>query len=255
MGSKVLLIEDDRDLREIVDDLLTSEGFEVTAAASHAEALAALERARFDLVVADFIVDFENGAGWEVLQPIRDRAAPTPVGIVSGWMIDELEAQRRGYVFALPKPFSSMKLLAAVAAHATAPPLSEDQRRLFARYFAVLELGEWTELGSLCTDDVEYHLPGDDPRLSRTVSGRDELVAFAEETFRGFRAPRFELQELIALPAGGLVRYQSSWDAGGQRASAPGAVVFELRGDAIARIGIRVDAQAIGALAAGASAS
>ena len=146
--------------------------------------------------------------------------------------------------------FLAMKLLAAVAAHATAPSLSAPQRRVLEQYFVALEQSEWAGLGALCTDDVEYHLPGDDPMLSRTVSGRGAFVAFAEETFRVFREPRFELQELISLPTGALARYQASWDAGGQRASAPGAVVFELRGEAIARIGIRVDVQAIGRVAA-----
>src|SRR5687768_2105639 len=107
MGAKVLLIEDDADLELIVDELLTSEGFEVTAAATPDEAVAAIERARQDLIIADFVVDFRGGNGWEALQEIRDRAAPTPVGIFSGWKIDEAEAQRRGFVFALNKPASS----------------------------------------------------------------------------------------------------------------------------------------------------
>jgi CheY-like chemotaxis protein/ketosteroid isomerase-like protein len=249
MGAKVLLIEDDLDLEEIIDELLTSEGFEVTAATTPAEAVAALERVRHDLVVADFVVDFRGGAGWAALEEIRARAAPTPVGIFSGWKIDEAEAQRRGFVFALAKPVASEALLAAIAGHATAPPLSPGQRQLIDRYFAAIERGDWAGLGALCTDDVGYHLPGTHPRLSRTVRGRDAFVAFAEETFRVFREPRFAVEEVITLPSGALVRYQSSWAVAGQRPSSRGAIVFELRGEAIARIGIRVDVNQLGALA------
>ena len=253
MGAKVLLIEDDLDLGQIVDDLLTTEGFEVTAAATPEEALAAIERGRHDLIVADFVVDFQGGAGWEALQAIRQRAAPTPVGIFSGWKLDEAEAQRRGFVFALTKPVPSEKLLAAVAEHATARPLSGGQRQVIERYFAAIEGGDWIGLGGLCTDDVVYHLPGTDPQLSRTVEGRGALIGFAAETFRGFREPRFTIDEVIPLPAGALVRYHSSWAIAGGRASSEGAVVFELRGEEIARIGIRVDLAQIGALATGAS--
>ena len=59
--AKVLVIEDDRDLREVIARKLTNEGFAVTAAADGASALQAAQRAEPDLVILDLILPDVDG--------------------------------------------------------------------------------------------------------------------------------------------------------------------------------------------------
>ena len=128
------------------------------------------------------------------------------------------------------------------------------QRSTLEGYFAALERADWGALGELCTEDVVYHVPGKDPRLSRKVIGRAAFVAMAEEMFQTFRAPQFAISEVIPLPAGALVRYRSSWEVSPVgRTVADSAIAFVLRDGRIAQIGIRIDLVRIGALASGAA--
>ncbi|WKB50929.1 response regulator [Eleftheria terrae] len=78
---QVMVIEDSRLIRERLLDLIGScEGFEVSAEAeTEAEALAALERSRFDAVVVD--LQLREGNGFGVLAALR-RSEPRPLTMV-----------------------------------------------------------------------------------------------------------------------------------------------------------------------------
>jgi DNA-binding response OmpR family regulator len=62
--TRILLIEDDRDVRPLIEHVLRTQGFHVTTSDSVAGALAALEAQSFDLVLAD--VHLPDGSGLSV---------------------------------------------------------------------------------------------------------------------------------------------------------------------------------------------
>ena len=49
----VLVVDDEADIRELIQEILTDEGYEVTVAASAAEARMASDKSKFDLVLLD----------------------------------------------------------------------------------------------------------------------------------------------------------------------------------------------------------
>ncbi|TME34971.1 MAG: sigma-54-dependent Fis family transcriptional regulator [Chloroflexi bacterium] len=57
----ILVVDDDRDMLSLLDDLLTSEGYKVVKAKSGAEALAAISKSRPDLVMIDVLLPDEDG--------------------------------------------------------------------------------------------------------------------------------------------------------------------------------------------------
>jgi len=110
---RVLLVEDDRDLRTTLRDALALEGYEVSTAASLSEGLALWSHARLgpDLVVLD--LGLPDGDGEALLAAMRRRVA-TPVLVISarqadGQKIRLLDAGADDY---LVKPFSIGELLA-----------------------------------------------------------------------------------------------------------------------------------------------
>lgn len=110
---KVLLLEDDRELRRTLRDALAVEGYEVLTAASLADAQALLAHARepFDLVVLD--LGLPDGDGEELLAAVR-RQESLPVLVISarqaeGQKIRLLDAGADDY---LVKPFGVAELLA-----------------------------------------------------------------------------------------------------------------------------------------------
>jgi CheY-like chemotaxis protein len=71
---KILCVEDEADLREVLVEILEEEGFKVAAAANGAEGLQMLVSFEPDLVISDCLMPVMTGA--EMLQKIRSEQPP-----------------------------------------------------------------------------------------------------------------------------------------------------------------------------------
>jgi DNA-binding response OmpR family regulator len=114
-GRRVLVVDDERDLRRLVRRLLEREGAEVEEAADGRAALHALYSMRPDLVILDVLMPDLDG--WETLARIRD-ASDVPVLMLSarGQELDRVRGLRSGADDYVEKPFGSLELLARVEA-------------------------------------------------------------------------------------------------------------------------------------------
>lgn len=115
----VLIVEDDRAIREVVSVVLTEEGYQVDNAERPEAALAALRRAAYDLVLTDLFGGSADD-GLAALRPIVESAAPAPVGVCSGHEITLEQAHAAGLAFVLPKPFELDELLDCLATQLSA---------------------------------------------------------------------------------------------------------------------------------------
>ena len=243
---RILVVDDDRDTQEALVEVLRDEGYETTSAGDPTEALAKLANERIGFVLTDAFGPPPDGLA--DAHRIAAAAQPVPVGFLSGWQIPPAEARQLGFAFVLSKPIEVGQLLTAVAqALGQALPDSAPQARVVRAWFDALTARDWDALTALCTPDVVYTLPGSGP-LARVAVGRAELRQLSEETFAHFPESRFGDLYVFATPLGAAGRFTSSWrEPGGTRASLSGAVVFELRAGAIARVGVRLDAAALAA--------
>ena len=98
--SRVLVVDDDDDVRKVTQDALERRGFEVVAVSSGAEALAYINYDVPSIILLDLHMDDMNG--WEVLTALRSdpRFAKTEVVVVTG-----SEARVAAPVKILRKPF------------------------------------------------------------------------------------------------------------------------------------------------------
>lgn len=83
MAKKILIIEDDKFLRELIAKKLLEEDFEVVEAIDGEEGLKKIEEAKPDLIILDLILPGIDG--FEVLTKIKDdpKLSPIPVVILS----------------------------------------------------------------------------------------------------------------------------------------------------------------------------
>ncbi|HEY6199858.1 MAG TPA: response regulator [Candidatus Binatia bacterium] len=81
MGLKVLLVDDEEDILEVIKDRLEAYGFEVVTAGNGVEALAKLGAERFDGVFMD--VKMPEMGGIEALEEIRKTDPHIPVIIIT----------------------------------------------------------------------------------------------------------------------------------------------------------------------------
>lgn len=114
-GRRVLVVDDERDLRRLVRRLLEREGAEVEEVGDGRTSLHALYDMRPDLVILDVLMPGLDG--WQTLARIRD-SSDVPVLMLSarGEELDRVRGLREGADDYLEKPFGSLELLARAEA-------------------------------------------------------------------------------------------------------------------------------------------
>ena len=118
--AKLLVIDDEPGIRDLLDTLLTRKGYDVILADSGQKGLEVFRRARPDVVVLDLKMPGMDGL--TVLQQIRHLDPTQPVIILTGARIPESEQQVRalGVSEYVEKQFS-LHLLGDALKHALAP--------------------------------------------------------------------------------------------------------------------------------------
>jgi DNA-binding response OmpR family regulator/nitrogen-specific signal transduction histidine kinase len=111
-SEKLLLVDDDSDVREIVSRVLSELGYDVREASSGEAALAALAEFTPDLLVVDFAMPGMNGA--EVVMSARKRNGRLKILFLSGFADSDALENAVGAAPLLRKPFRPIELAAAV---------------------------------------------------------------------------------------------------------------------------------------------
>ena len=125
-GPRVLVVDDERPIRDVVAEALAESGYEVETAPNGAEALKRIARLRPDVVVVDLMMPVLDAAGFIHLLRLNPSSADLPVIILTAAYEPYDEARRLGAAACLSKPFKLEELLAAVehaAASGVLPPV------------------------------------------------------------------------------------------------------------------------------------
>lgn len=111
----LLVVDDDREIRDLLTKLLTQRGFKVTAARDEQEMRRTLDAARIDLVILDVMLPGRDG-----LSICRELRASTPIPIIMltarGDPVDRVVGLEMGADDYLPKPFDLRELEARIRA-------------------------------------------------------------------------------------------------------------------------------------------
>ena len=105
MGRLVLVVDDERDVLDVLTDVLDSLGYSATGVTRGDEALKVLKKKKFDLIIADLIMP-EMG-GLDFIKKMRKIRKKTPVIITAGVDINESKIDLRKYGVSdfIQKPF------------------------------------------------------------------------------------------------------------------------------------------------------
>ncbi len=126
VASRVLVVDDDPDVRDSLVRALRYAGYGVTAAADGAEALASLSRSPADLIVLDVLMPMLDGL--EACRRLRVRGDATPILVLTarGTVDDRVTGLAAGADDYLVKPFALAELLARVRALLRRTQLARD---------------------------------------------------------------------------------------------------------------------------------
>jgi signal transduction histidine kinase/ActR/RegA family two-component response regulator len=108
--AKILVVDDEEYIRDLLRDMLESEGCQVYLAEGGREALALFEGLQLDAVFTD--VGMPGMSGWELAHAIRQRSETIPIAVITGWgEAVGSDAQKEASVdWVITKPFTTERI-------------------------------------------------------------------------------------------------------------------------------------------------
>ncbi|MFA5026947.1 MAG: response regulator [Candidatus Methylomirabilota bacterium] len=112
---RILIVDDDTEMRALLTDVLQNEGYEVAEARDGAEAVLALRAKHFDVILMD--KNMPGPSGLDLLPGFRRVCPQSPIIMMTafGDVPSYMEAIEKGAVEFLFKPFRMEELKAAIA--------------------------------------------------------------------------------------------------------------------------------------------
>jgi len=113
--NSILVVDDERSMRELLDVMLSREGYEITCAESGRKAISLLETNDYDLLLCD--IKLGDISGIDVLRAAKKKNQKTVVIMISAYASTEtaVEAMNEGAYDYVPKPFDNNELKETIA--------------------------------------------------------------------------------------------------------------------------------------------
>jgi len=115
MARRILVVDDEEDIRTILEHILLRQGFEVGFAANGQEALDRLKESAYDLMVLDVRMPVMDGFEvLEALDPDLKEAMPIVMLTAKSTDNDVIDGYSNGASYYITKPFDNVTLLNAI---------------------------------------------------------------------------------------------------------------------------------------------
>lgn len=118
MRNRILIVDDEENIRKLLSEFLSEEGHQVTVAANGEEALVAFQKNPFPLIITDIFMGEMNGL--ELLKEIKSLNPDSSVIVMTSQASLEtaMKAYRAGAYDYLLKPFENLDFVSAVVSRA-----------------------------------------------------------------------------------------------------------------------------------------
>ena len=150
---KVLIVEDDRDLRQLFSRVLTKNGYSVVGASNGQEALDEMENTFFDIIISDIMMPVMDG--YEFVRTLRAAGNYTPVLMITAK--DAFDDMQTGFSSGsddyMIKPININEMVLRVQALLRRAQMISERRQMIGN--TVMEIDSLT----VTTDGESYVLP------------------------------------------------------------------------------------------------
>lgn len=138
--SRILVIDDEKSIRNTLKEILTYEGFEVVEAQDGMEGLKFVEKEKFDIILSD--IKMSKMDGIEVLEKLQELSPETPVVMISGHgNIDTaVEAIRKGAFDYISKPLDLNRMLVTIRNAMDRSSLVKETKTLKRKIYKTTEI-------------------------------------------------------------------------------------------------------------------
>jgi two-component system alkaline phosphatase synthesis response regulator PhoP len=191
MTERILLVEDEEDLRMTLCDRLKAEGYAPETAADGEEGLRKAAQKSYDLIILDVMLPKKSG--FDLCRDLRNAGIVTPILMLTarGQLVDKVLGLKIGADDYLTKPFEVLELLARIEAHirrGAAAPAKEAEvlqfgpLRIDLRGTTVYRNGKVVPLSAREYRLLRYFAQNPGTTLSREVLLK-EVWGYNEDTF------------------------------------------------------------------------
>ena len=127
---KILIAEDDSELRQLFQHVLTKNGYAVTGVSNGEEALSAVEASYFDLIISDIMMPKMDG--YELVRALREAGMTTPVMMITAK--DAFDDMRLGFLSGsddyMVKPVNVNEMVLRVGALLRRAQMTNERRQV-----------------------------------------------------------------------------------------------------------------------------
>tara|TARA_Y100001970_G_scaffold264100_1_gene350353 strand:- start:2198 stop:3553 length:1356 start_codon:yes stop_codon:yes gene_type:complete len=140
MSAEILIVDDNTDIRNIINDLIIDKGYTTRLAANYNQALAEIDKKLPDVAILDVKLDKGDNDGIQLLTHIKSKNKDVPVIIISGHANIEMAVKslQKGAFEFIEKPFDQERLLnfvkRAVENYNLKKENKEYENKLFSSY-------------------------------------------------------------------------------------------------------------------------
>ena len=157
--SDILIVDDEKDIRELISEILNDEGFSTRLSSNSAECLSQVSTSPPSLLILDIWLKDSNMDGIDVLKKVKIDYPQVPVVIISGHGNIEIAvaAIKQGAYDFIEKPFNIEQLLVVVRRAMETSSLRQENKELKQK------------------DTVEYDLKGNSVIFRNFVSNLEKV--------------------------------------------------------------------------------
>ena len=156
---KILIAEDDKELRQLFSHILTKNGYVVKGVSNGKEALDALDKDYYDLIISDIMMPVMNG--YEFVRLLRSSGSNTPVMMITAK--DAFDDMREGFISGtddyMVKPININEMVLRVGALLRRAQMINDRKLIFGKTILELDsLSVYTETENFILPQKEFML-------------------------------------------------------------------------------------------------
>ena len=142
MATEILIVDDNADIRNILNDLILDAGYKTRLAANYNQALAEIDKKIPDVAILDVKLDKGDNDGIELLTHIKSKNKDVPVIIISGHANIEMAVSslKHGAFEFIEKPFDQTRLINFIKRAVENLKLKEQNKEFENRLFSSYEL-------------------------------------------------------------------------------------------------------------------
>lgn len=176
MSKTILIVDDEKDIRDLLEFNLEAEGYHIVQARDGNEALTQAEQHQPDLILLDIMLPEKDG--WEVLQELRKSSSTAQIPVIfltaKDNEIDEIIGLELGADDYVVKPIAIRKLLARI----------KSTLRKSSRFPQKSTSNRVLKFGKLLIDPTSYQIKLNDNEITLTKKEFDILTYLAQRPGR-----------------------------------------------------------------------